>query len=133
VGRRHANSLRNGLNAEVSIIRVTRDSSYSIPPRPLLNRREALLHSPRRRRAGRRRAGLTISKRRFLGKGLDAHLDLEQSGLPAGNFHFRAIAKLRVQAPIHAKFHIFDEIQIDNLATIGAEEAILIETLFESC
>jgi hypothetical protein len=80
-----------------------------------------------RRRTVRRREGLNISKRRFLGEGLDAHLDLEQSGLPAGNFHFRAIAKLRMQAPIHAELHILDKIQIDNLLAIGPKEMIRVE------
>jgi hypothetical protein len=51
----------------------------------------------------------------------NAHLGLEQARLTARNLHFGTVAKLRVQTPIHAKFHIFDEIQIDNLPSIGAE------------
>ena len=36
-----------------------------------------------------------------------------------------------MQAPTDAKFHTFDEIQIDDLPSIGAEEAMRIETLLE--
>src|SRR5260370_13938817 len=61
----------------------------------------------------------------------NAHLGLEQARLTARNLHFGTIAKLRVQTPIHAQFHAFDEIQIDDLPSIGAEEAIRIETLLE--
>ncbi len=85
-----------------------------------------------RRRAVRRRAGSNIPKRVFVGEGLDAHLDLEQSGLPAGDFHFRAIAKLRRQAPIHAELHTFDKIQIDNLLAIGPKETIRVEPPLKS-
>ncbi len=43
------------------------------------------------------------------------------------------VAKLRVETPIHAQFHAFDEIQIDDLPSIGPEEAIRIETLLQCC
>jgi hypothetical protein len=77
--------------------------------------------------------GKPTSPRRVDREGLDAHLDLEQSSLPAGNFHFRAIAKLRMQAPIHAELHILDKIQIDNLLAIGPKETIRIEPPFKRC
>jgi hypothetical protein len=52
--------------------------------------------------------------------------------LPAGNLHFKTVAKLRMQPPIHAQVYTLDEIQIDDLASIGAEESIWIQTLLES-
>ena len=61
----------------------------------------------------------------------NAHLGLEQARLAARDLHFGAVAKLRVQTPIHPQFHAFDEIQIDDLPAIGPEEAIRIETLLE--
>ena len=36
-----------------------------------------------------------------------------------------------MQPPIHAKFHILDKIQIDDLLAIGPEETIRVETPFE--
>jgi hypothetical protein len=69
----------------------------------------------------------------LLGALSNAHLGLEQARLPARNLDLGTVAKLRVQTPIHAKFHGFDEIQIDDLASIGTEEAVRIETLFERC
>jgi hypothetical protein len=62
----------------------------------------------------------------------DAQLCFEQARLPAGNLHFKTVAKLRMQPPIHAQVYTLDEIQIDDLASIGAEESIWIQTLLES-
>jgi hypothetical protein len=62
----------------------------------------------------------------------DAQPCFEQARLPAGNLHFRTVAKLRMQPPIHAQVYTLDEIQIYELASIGAEESIRIKTLLES-
>ena len=38
-----------------------------------------------------------------------------------------------MQTPIHAQIHTLDELQIDDLSSIGAEESIRIEALLERC
>ena len=53
--------------------------------------------------------------------------------MPTGNFDFRAIAELRMQAPIYGELHMLDKIQIDDLLAIGPKESIGVEPPLERC
>ena len=59
---------------------------------------------------------------------LDASSHLEHACLPPGQLHFRPISKLCVEAAVYSEFHLFNEVQVDDLASIGPKETIRIET-----
>src|SRR5262245_16107481 len=63
---------------------------------------------------------------------LHVHARLEQSCLPARDFHLGAVFQLHVQASADAELHALDEIQVDELTTVGPEESPRIDALLEA-
>src|SRR5262245_41885299 len=65
------------------------------------------------------------------GTGLHAHAGAELPRLAAGNLALQPVAKLNVQSAPVAELHTRDEIEVDDLAPVGAEEAPRIELVFK--
>jgi hypothetical protein len=70
---------------------------------------------------------------RGLAAALDVHPHLEQARLAARDLHFRAVPQLHVQTSADPELNAGDEVQVEDLSTIGAEEAPRIDASVEAC
>jgi len=55
---------------------------------------------------------------------LDVHAYFEQSRLAARDLHFGAVPQLHMQTSADPELYAGDEVQVDDLSTIGAKEAV---------
>jgi len=81
----------------------------------------------------RRSKDTTLSQEEARGAGLSyAGECLEKARLPPGDLDLWTVAQLRMKPAIYARLDTFDELQIDDLAPIRAEELGRIEALLDS-
>ena len=80
----------------------------------------------------RRSKDTTLSQEEARGAGLSyAGECLEKARLPPGDLDLWTVAQLRMKPAIYARLDTFDELQIDDLAPIRAEELGRIEALLD--
>src|SRR5579871_2173171 len=101
--------------------RTARRSSF-------ISRTRAAIPVTRRGKRGRRRS---LNWPCLVSDRSDAGAHPEYPRLAAGYLDLRSVAKLDVQSATHADLDAFDEIEVQDLVTIRAEEAPGVELLFE--